>query len=67
MSLQSEIESAINRANAEGASDTPDWILAEYLISCLAAFDAATNARSRWYGHKGLTNAADVKGGRDGD
>lgn len=65
MRLQDEIEGAINRASAENASDTPDYILAEYLIGCLAAFNAATNARSKWYGHSGLTNAANVEGGRD--
>ena len=48
--LRSEIESAINRTSAENGSDTPDWILAGYLTSCLDAFDAATCAREKWYG-----------------
>lgn len=47
--LRKEIESAINRCSAENGSNTPDFILAEYLIRCLAAFDAAVNARGRWY------------------
>lgn len=48
--LRSEIESAINRASAENGSNTPDFILAEYLMDCLSAFDKASNAREKWYG-----------------
>ena len=49
--LHSEIETALNRASAENGSDTPDFILANYLLACLAAFDAAVHARSSWYSH----------------
>lgn len=34
--LRSEIKRAINRASAENGSDTPDHILADYLLGCLA-------------------------------
>ena len=47
--LRKEIESAINRNSAENGSDTPDFILAEYLTGCLAAFDKACNRRKVWY------------------
>jgi hypothetical protein len=50
--LQKDIESAINRHSAENGSNTPDFILAQYLVSCLAAFDAAVNRRSAWYGRE---------------
>ncbi len=50
--LRKELESAINRCSAENESNTPDWILASYLGSCLAAFDAAANARNKWYENK---------------
>ena len=33
--LRIEIEQAINRHSIENGSDTPDFILAEYLIDCL--------------------------------
>lgn len=49
--LRSEIKHALNRACAENGSDTPDHVLADYLLACLDAFDAATHARSAWYGH----------------
>ena len=47
--LRLEIEEAINRHSAENGSDTPDFILAEFLIDCLLAFDRATRARTDWY------------------
>lgn len=50
MALREDLEAALNRAAAESKSDTPDWILAEYLMDCLVAFDSATNKRDRWYG-----------------
>lgn len=50
MSLKEEIQIAINRSNAEAKSDTPDFILAEYLTDCLKAFDTAVTAREKWYG-----------------
>jgi hypothetical protein len=49
MSLKSEIENIINCNSAENESDTPDFILAEYLIDCLKAFDKAVDRRRIWY------------------
>lgn len=51
--LRMQIARAINSAAAENGSDTPDFILAEYLTDCLQAFDKVSRARERWYG-KGL-------------
>ena len=48
--LRDEIETAINRNSAENGSNTPDFILAEYLTDCLAAFDKASRAREKWFG-----------------
>jgi hypothetical protein len=48
--LRSRIESAINRACAESGSNTPDFILATYLLGCLSTFDEAVRERDRWYG-----------------
>lgn len=50
MSLSEEIRAAINRHSAENYSNTPDFILANYLMDCLAAFDIATIRREGWYG-----------------
>lgn len=44
------LEYAINCASKENGSDTPDFILAEYLDDCLTAYDRALVAREKWYG-----------------
>jgi len=48
--LIEEIGTAINRVSAENGSNTPDFMLAEYLVDCLAAWDRAVTAREKWYG-----------------
>ena len=50
--LRRSIANAINMVSAENGSDTPDFILAEYLLSCLAAYDATVCAREKWYGRE---------------
>lgn len=49
--LRDEIATVLNRASSENESGTPDFVLAEYLVDSLAAFDKATNIRDRWWGH----------------
>jgi hypothetical protein len=39
----------INSYSKENESDTPDFILAEYLESSLNAFDIASKRRDKWY------------------
>jgi hypothetical protein len=48
--LRDRIAQAINATSSENGSNTPDFILAEYLINCLNAFDVAVNRRAEWYG-----------------
>jgi hypothetical protein len=50
--LRKDIEQSINKHSIENGSDTPDFILAEYLTDCLRAFDKATVRREEWYGRK---------------
>ena len=45
----------INQHSMENGSDTPDFILADYLRDCLIAFDKATKERSRWYGSSNIS------------
>lgn len=45
-----KLESLINGNCKENGSNTPDFILAEFLANVLAIFDAAVNDRSKWYG-----------------
>ena len=51
-SLASELASLLNRHSAENGSNTPDFILAEYLRGCLDLFDQTVLRREDWYGHR---------------
>lgn len=50
MTLRSDIEKLLNRYSAENGSDTPDYVLAVFLMRCLDAFDKGVRAREQWYG-----------------
>lgn len=50
LSLSKELEGVLNGACAENESNTPDFILAEYLLGCLEAYNKATKRRDKWYG-----------------
>lgn len=50
--LREALADALNRFCAENGSNSPDFILAEYVASSLIAFDNAVNARERWHGRK---------------
>lgn len=47
--FEKELENLINCHSQENASNTPDFILAQYLTGCLAAFNTATQQRESWY------------------
>lgn len=50
-----KLREVINCHCRENASDTPDFILSEYLFRCLDAFDSATRERDNWHKfHPGL-------------
>lgn len=48
--FRQKIESAINSHGIENGSQTPDFILAQYLMDCLMAWDKATMHREAFYG-----------------
>lgn len=50
--FRTELEGVINSWSKEAGSNTPDFILATYLVACLKAFDEATQARTDWYAMK---------------
>ena len=47
-----ELMGVINKHSKENGSNTPDFILANYLIECLRNFDKTTRLRNEWYGEK---------------
>ena len=48
-SFNKELEALINKHSMENLSDTPDFILAQFLRNCLDAYSEATIARDVWY------------------
>ena len=50
VSFRKELAKLINKFSKENGSDTPDFILAEYLADCLSAYDNAVTARTEWRG-----------------
>ena len=52
MSLEKKLINLVNSESAENESNTPDWILGQYLMSCLRSFNMATQLRETWYGRK---------------
>ena len=47
--FRTELTALLNKHSKENGSDTPDWILSNYLYDCIEAFDNATKDRQRWY------------------
>ncbi len=48
--FEKDLESLINRYSQENASNTPDFIVAQYLLGCLATWNVAVQRREEWYG-----------------
>lgn len=47
--FEQELRKLINSHSIENESNTPDHILAQYMLSCLAAYTNAINNRDDWY------------------
>jgi hypothetical protein len=48
--LLEELTTLLNSFSRENESNTPDFILANFMLSCLVAFEKASNQRENWYG-----------------
>ena len=46
-----ELQALINKHSKENGSNTPDFILANYLKRCLNAFGVAVKERDDWYNY----------------
>jgi len=52
MGFRKELEELINKHSMENESNTPDFILADYLLACLTTWENYTKEREKWYGIK---------------
>ncbi len=48
--FEKALEELINKHSMENESDTPDFILAQYMFTCLSAYRNAVKARDKWFG-----------------
>lgn len=51
-SFRLALTAIINQHSIENGSDTPDFLLAEFLTECLQAWDRSVQAREEWFGRK---------------
>lgn len=49
LSVIKDFADVINRHSLENGSNTPDFILAEYLVNCLESYNYAVLNRNDWY------------------
>lgn len=48
--FKKELQHLINRYSIENGSNTPDFLLADYLVTCLENFNNISKQREQWYG-----------------
>lgn len=46
--FESDLRDLINKHSRENESDTPDFILAKFLIDCLEAYEETIKRREDW-------------------
>lgn len=51
--FRKELSQLLNKHSKENGSDTPDFVLAEFLHQSILAFDLAIDLRETWYGRNG--------------
>lgn len=49
ISLEKELSALLSKYSVENESDTPDFILAAYLLSCLDTYNLTVKARDKWF------------------
>ena len=49
-SVLEDLQALINRPSNENDSNTPDYLLAAFLCTCLVAFNETVKERDHWYG-----------------
>lgn len=58
-SLVKDIAEVLNRHSRENESDTPDFILAELMVTSLEQFEAVLSWRKQWYSPEGVRSPED--------
>jgi hypothetical protein len=61
MSFQKELQSLLNTHCVENESDTPDFILAQYISRCLDNWNETTYQRDKWWNFKTWSHNEEVE------
>ena len=56
--FEQEVRDLINKYSLENDSDSPDFLLAAYLRSCLEVISGFVRQRERWYGRRVKSDTA---------
>lgn len=59
--FQRDLEHLINRHSLENDSNTPDFVLAHYMMNCLFAFNDAVRQRENYYGRDPRPSQKELK------
>lgn len=54
LQFEKDLEGLINKHSIENGSNTPDFLLARFLVQCLDSWNASIAAREKWYGRTQL-------------
>ncbi len=60
--FKKELEDLLNRNSMENGSNTPDFMLAEFLANCLANFNETVGKRAKWYQNENTKESFDIEG-----
>jgi len=55
-----EVVEVINRHSMENTSNTPDFMLAEYLLGCLTVYENTVRSRDDWWGNHPKKTTEDI-------
>jgi hypothetical protein len=60
--FEAQLANLINYHSLENGSDTPDFMLSEYLLGCLEVYNKTMKAREKWYGREKVdTRLAEIE------
>lgn len=60
--FRKELETLINRYSLENNSNTPDFLLADYLTKCLDIYEDIVNKNNDWHGRQNHKNSIELNG-----
>jgi hypothetical protein len=60
-SFEKQLENLINWCSLENESNTPDFILAQFILGCLAAWNKGIQQREKWYNNYSRPGSTSVQ------